>query len=147
MKIKLKLPLFILACTLITAIAIGFQALTSSKESIKYFIDDRADGLLREKKIQLTGLFESVEAEIKFIAKAPAALKAFEGFVNAWVVEGLNTNSLQNIYIHKNPNPAGKKHLLLDGLDGSKYSELHKEFHPWFRRYLEKDGYYDIFLI
>ena len=147
MKIKLKLPLFILACTLITAFAIGFEALTSSKESIKHFVDDRANVLLEEKKIQLTGLFESVEAEIKFIAKDGDALNAFDGFESAWASEKLSGNSLQNTYIHKNPNPIGKKHLLDDGLDGSKYSELHKEFHPWFRRYLEKGGYYDIFLI
>ncbi|MDP3936465.1 MAG: methyl-accepting chemotaxis protein [Alphaproteobacteria bacterium] len=147
MKIKLKLPAFIIACTLISALAIGFEALISSKQTIQHSIDKRANALLLEKKIALTALFHSIEEDVKFIAKDRNTLSAFDGFYSAWVSEKLTTESLQDTYIHKNSNPTGKKHLLNEGLDGSKYSELHNEFHPWFRRYLEKGEYYDIFLI
>ncbi|MBH1989698.1 MAG: hypothetical protein I8H80_00790 [Alphaproteobacteria bacterium] len=146
MKIKLKLPAFIIACTLITALAIGFVALTSTKKSIEHFIDERENTLLQEKKIQLTDLFHSIEEDIKFMALDESTLYAFDGFEKAWRSEKLTTHSLQDTYIHKNPNPIGKKHFLNDAHDGSKYSEVHKEFHPWFKRCLEKGGYYDIFL-
>lgn len=147
MKIKLKLPAFIIACTLITALAIGFVALTSTKKSIEHFIDERENTLLQEKKIQLTDLFDSIEEDIKFMALDESTLYAFDGFEKAWRSEKLTTYSLQDTYIHKNPNPIGKKHFLNDAQDGSKYSEIHKEFHPWFKRCLEKGGYYDIFLL
>lgn len=146
MKIKLKLPAFIIACTLITALAIGFVALVSIKESIKSAINERENTLLQEKKFQLTELFQSIEEDIKFITQDESTLSAFEEFKSAWISEKLTTNFLQDTYIHKNPNPTGKKHFLNDAQDGSKYSEIHKKFHPWFKRYLEKGKYYDIFL-
>lgn len=147
MKIKLKLPAFIIACTFMTAVVIGVQSLTSIRESIAHSVDDRATALLQEKKIQLASLFQSIETELKFMAKDGDVLLSFEGFSQAWAVEKLNKSTLQNTYIHKNPNPIGKKHLLDDSMDDLLYNKLHKEFHPWFKRYLEKGGYYDIFLI
>ena len=52
----------------------------------------------------------------------------------------------QEKYISDNPNPTGMKHKL-DSADNSLYGGLHKKYHPALRNYLEKFGYYDIFLI
>lgn len=54
---------------------------------------------------------------------------------------------LQNLYVTANPNSVGAKHLLSDAGDGSKYSKIHSIYHPIIRNYLEKFGYYDIFLV
>ncbi len=70
----------------------------------------------------------SGESPSDFIPKKPGAVR------------------LQQIYISDNPHPTGMKHQL-DSADDSLYSRLHKEFHPFMRSYLEKFGYYDIFLI
>ncbi len=51
-------------------------------------------------------------------------------------------------YIAQNPNPLGEKHKLDHApLKGEQYDRVHREFHPAFRSFLEKFGYYDIFLI
>jgi methyl-accepting chemotaxis protein len=55
--------------------------------------------------------------------------------------------ALQHAYIWANPNPLGSKHLLDSAPDQTKYSRLHDELHPIVRSYLEKFGYYDIFLV
>ena len=55
--------------------------------------------------------------------------------------------SLQYEYIQNNPNELGSKDLLDQAADGSAYSESHKLYHPIIRNYLEKFGYYDIFLV
>ncbi len=55
--------------------------------------------------------------------------------------------ALQYLYIRKNENKLGFKHLLNRAEDPSQYSELHGEIHPIIRNYLEKFGYYDIFLV
>ena len=55
--------------------------------------------------------------------------------------------SLQYYYIKTNENPLGSKHLLDAPKDKSSYSKLHKKVHPIVRQYLEKFGYYDIFLV
>lgn len=147
MKIKYKLPFFIITCTILVALSIGIMSLITVRQSVTFAIDQRSATLLTEKKIQLEELFKSLQEETKFIAQDGDTLEAFEGFKQAWELEKLTTTYLQDRYIHQNPNPLGKKHYLIDALDGSTYNELHKEFHPLFKRYLEKGGYYDIFLI
>lgn len=53
---------------------------------------------------------------------------------------------LQYNYIAANPHPTGKKSML-DAADDSAYAEVHRIYHPLLRNFLEKFGYYDIFLI
>ena len=55
--------------------------------------------------------------------------------------------TLQYQYIQKNPNKLGSKDLLDDAGDGSSYSKSHALYHPIIRSYLQKFGYYDIFLV
>ena len=54
---------------------------------------------------------------------------------------------LQNLYIQANNNAMASKHLLDAADDGSTYSQLHKRYHPPLREFLERFGFYDIFLV
>jgi PAS domain S-box-containing protein len=54
---------------------------------------------------------------------------------------------LQHLYLSDNPFEVGSKHLLEDAEDGSSYSQAHQVYHPIIRDFLEKFGYYDIFLV
>ncbi len=54
---------------------------------------------------------------------------------------------LQEQFIAANPNPTGEKHRLDDAGDGSTYSTVHARYHQIIRNFLERFGYYDIFLI
>jgi methyl-accepting chemotaxis protein len=55
--------------------------------------------------------------------------------------------ALQYLYISNNSNPLGSKDGLMNAGDGSPYSELHERYHPVFRSFLQKFGFYDIFLV
>ena len=57
------------------------------------------------------------------------------------------TQLLQYLYIAANVNSTGEKHLLDAAKDYTSYSAAHRHYHPAIRSYLEKFGYYDIFLI
>ena len=57
------------------------------------------------------------------------------------------TLALQYYYITDNENPLGNKHKLNRANDQSNYSKTHEVVHGIIRDYLEKFGYYDIFLI
>ncbi len=59
----------------------------------------------------------------------------------------VSADILQYHYISNNIHPTGEKSLLDDAGDGSAYSKVHAYYHPVMRSYLEKFGYYDIFLI
>ncbi len=54
---------------------------------------------------------------------------------------------LQYRYISSNSLPLGAKDELYDADDGSTYAKIHSKYHPIFRTFLQKFGYYDIFLI
>lgn len=53
---------------------------------------------------------------------------------------------LQYQYVSSNPNPLGKKEALDAATDATSYSRLHEKFHPIVRSYLQKFGFYDMFL-
>ncbi len=54
---------------------------------------------------------------------------------------------LQYEYIIENPNPSGEKHLMVDAEDGSVYNLAHQKYHQYLTDFIEKFGFYDIFLI
>lgn len=55
--------------------------------------------------------------------------------------------ALQNIYITKNKNAIGEKHNMLSSDDGSAYSQTHAKYHPVLKNFIERFGYYDLFII
>jgi PAS domain S-box-containing protein len=65
---------------------------------------------------------------------------------NYWP-DGSESRVLQDLYITSNPNDTGSKHLLNSASDGSSYSQVHEIYHPILRDYLDRFGYYDIFLV
>lgn len=65
---------------------------------------------------------------------------------NALKTQGNPEEILQRLYIEDNPNPTGSKEVLDYAKDGSVYSQVHKEYHHWFRHFLRQRDYYDIFL-
>ncbi len=58
-----------------------------------------------------------------------------------------SATALQNLYIIKNPNPIGNKLNMTSSDDGSNYSKAHAKFHNVFKDFVERFGYYDLFLI
>jgi methyl-accepting chemotaxis protein len=55
--------------------------------------------------------------------------------------------ALQYHYIRANANPLGAKDKLNRAADQSRYSRFHEQHHPVIRNFLEKFGFYDIFLV
>jgi len=64
-----------------------------------------------------------------------------------YLPDGDTTRLLQYLYIAANPEPTGEKHQLDAANDYTSYTAAHRLFHPIIRSYLEKFGYYDIFLV
>ncbi len=58
-----------------------------------------------------------------------------------------NALTLQSAWIAANPNPLGSKHLMASSGDGSAYDAAHRRLHPSLRQFVERFGYYDVFLI
>jgi len=63
-----------------------------------------------------------------------------------WPTNG-SARLLQQLYLADNPFDTGSKHLLDAADDGSRYSKAHRRYHSLIRNFLERFGYYDIFLV
>jgi PAS domain S-box-containing protein len=70
-----------------------------------------------------------------------------EASVSDYWPEDEDARLMQSMYITANPHPTGSKHLLDNLEDGSSYSQAHEIYHPVIRDFLERFGYYDIFLV
>ncbi len=57
------------------------------------------------------------------------------------------TETLQELYIDNNPNALGNLQNLDHAGDASSYSRVHSVYHPWFREFQQRNGYYDAFLV
>jgi anti-anti-sigma regulatory factor/HAMP domain-containing protein len=63
-----------------------------------------------------------------------------------WPEDGA-ARALQALYISSNPFAVGSKHLLDAADHPITYNRVHGQYHPVLRSYLERFGYYDIFLV
>ncbi len=67
--------------------------------------------------------------------------------VNRWIPKGKTSQILQNLYIAGNSHAIGEKHKLDAAGDRTRYSQIHGQYHPPVRKFLEEFGYYDIFMV
>ncbi|MDJ1506382.1 GAF domain-containing protein [Xanthocytophaga agilis] len=70
-----------------------------------------------------------------------------QAFAGEYLPDQKTALILQYHYISNNTHPTGQKSLLDNVGDNSEYSRIHAHYHPVMRSFLEKFGYYDIFLI
>ncbi len=112
------------------------------------------DGLhTLEEDLRFTGSdFETIDADLEayyreeFLPRLAQNLEHDPSLQDFWL-EDESAKILQYLYLADNPFEVGAKHLLDEAGDGSSYSQSHEEFHPLFRNFQEKFGYYDIFLV
>ncbi len=67
--------------------------------------------------------------------------------MSTWFPKKNITQLFQSLYISENSNPIGEKEKLNHAGDPSAYSNIHRKYHGIIRDYLERFGYYDIFLV
>lgn len=100
-------------------------------------IEDQ-ERLLKSLRSYYTSQFDSKYQNIN--GKSSNVNKLLEGI-------SLENELMQAAYIAENPFPLGEKHKMNPDNPNSKYSKAHQHYHPRFRAFLERFGYYDIFLV
>ena len=68
-------------------------------------------------------------------------------FASSYIPSNPRTKALQYLFISSNPEPVGEKDRLSTASISGLYTDAHKKYHPVFRSFLEKFGFYDLFLI
>ncbi len=152
MPISRKLIIFFLLVGVIQLTDVGELSYTEGKSAIKDLVFTRLTATRDANKQQSTDYFGFIENQIMTLSEDKMTIQAMKEFNDAFSELGdgdWNRSMIvaQKLYIYDNLNPTGDKDLLNFATDGSKYSELHKKYHPTFRNYINNFGYYDMFLV
>ncbi len=119
------------------------DAMTDFSAGFKTFKDEAFNGNTSALKGRVSAFYK------QDFANQYKTLNSGESVNASSLVSGLDEEgiALQYQYIVSNSNPLGSKNSLNAANDGSSYSQSHAEYHPHINDYLEKFGYYDIFLV
>ena len=149
LKISQKLPLLIVGLAILAAAVTGFITVNKARSDLIHAAEEKLVALQASRVNALSNYLGSIEQDLSSLSKNAYVREALLDFMNAWHELGFQGNQekiLKRLYITDNPNPTGSKEELDYAKDGSVYSKVHAEYHPWFRHFLRQRDYYDIFL-
>ncbi|PCI05642.1 MAG: hypothetical protein COB78_03335 [Hyphomicrobiales bacterium] len=147
-SLSIKLPMVIVAVALISNVCVGVGSYIYSSNSVTHQNEERLTMIVEARRQQLQQYFSAIGHDLDTISSNPNTSKAIAKFAQAWKsISDDPTKELQTKYITENPFPLGEKHKMDVAETGPLlYNITHKNFHPWFKKHLENNGYYDIFL-
>ncbi|MEZ5690309.1 MAG: methyl-accepting chemotaxis protein [Rickettsiales bacterium] len=147
LKISQKIPFVVAMTSVFTGLVVGTIGYIQASDANNVAIEEKMSALLTARSSALKSYLDSIKEDIEIVSGNENTINAVYEFSQAWdSIEHGQTNILQDLYITKNPHPVGQKEKLDYANDGSFYSEIHAKYHPWFRDFLNKRGYYDVFL-
>jgi methyl-accepting chemotaxis protein len=149
LKISQKLPILIVAMSILAAAVSGVITVNKAQTDLIEAAEQKLVALQASRVNALGNYLGSIEQDLSSLSKNPFVREALVNFINGWNEIGFQGDQrkiLQRLYITDNPNPTGSKEELDYAKDGSLYSNVHAEYHPWFRHFLRQRDYYDIFL-
>ena len=146
-RISGKIPALVFVSAVVACVAVGALSYFSNSSALETSAQDKLTALAETRRLALGDYLDTIRLDIVFQSSNPTVHEALKSFSSAWNSMGEGqTATLQRLYIDDNPNPTGSKENLDFAPDGSVYSTIHAQFHPWFRQFLRERGYYDIFL-
>lgn len=113
----------------------AFDAVVTERDLDAATIEEMRDDMRRYYDAAFAGEYRNQTG-----GKDPQASARMAGLPDATV-------ALQHAYIFSNVNPLGNKHQLDSAEHETNYDALHAKYHPSLRGFLERFGYYDIFLV
>lgn len=147
-SLTVKVTALIIILGVMAAAATAGLSYKNAKESLESETRNKLGVISQTNANALKDFIAGIDRDIKTQATNPTIRAAIKDFTEAWhAIDGNPESYLQAQYIRNNPYPTGSKEKLDFAQDGSLYSKVHGEFHPYLRTVLQDRGYYDIFLL
>lgn len=141
-KISKKLPAMIVVAGIVSACVIGVISYLKVQETVYQEQAGKLSALLNARGQELQGYLQSIEEDLNVTAKNPMVLEAMRGFKQSWdALDNGAQDYLQSTYM------TDQMENFMYASDDSLYTQMHKNYHPWFRELLLTREYYDIFLV
>ena len=113
-------------------------------EAMTSFSDAFASELMSD-QIEDTAELRSFYSQ-DFMSRARDAQAPVDNFMELWP-EDPRSQRMQRNYIAANSYPVGEKYQLDRSSDGSRYDDVHANYHPMLRDFSKRFGFYDLFLV
>jgi methyl-accepting chemotaxis protein len=146
-KIARKLPIAMAGMAALAAVASGAAGYLGAADETRKHIKEELTQAGEHQGKAIVAFLDDVAKDLGELAAIPqtrAALRQFDAAYQALPTDPVTT--LQRAYIDANPHPLGQKDKLAQADDGSAYSAVHAELHPWLHLVQRLNGYYDVFL-
>lgn len=146
--IKVKLPLAFLAFAVTPVLLIMVASAVLTKSSQLNAADAAFSAAVADRAERLELWTENVDASLLTMAAGKQTSDALTTL--SYTFDDLEADArkiLQSAYIGNNPNPPGKRDLLDRGEGQEMYHAEHVKYHNSFRTFMQKNGFYDVFLI
>jgi methyl-accepting chemotaxis protein len=146
-RIAIKLPVMVVLMIAGALAIVSYQGISAAKSALETAYSSELKALVSARADELDGYLDSIAEDLTTLQGSEQVIHALQLYTAAWDKLGDKPkDTLQNWYITENPNPTGQKEKLDFAAADSEYNAVHKNYHPWFRNFLQKRGYYDIFL-
>ncbi len=150
MKLSRKLPLYFTCFCLVLTAALATISVISLRNLSLHQAEAQFRVIAEERKHGLESWLHEIDNDMQVAVASPSTARAIDRFEFALRALGNEAErSLQDAYIHDNPNPFGEKDLLVRPVGeeySQRYHDIHASFHRGFRTLQQRGGYYDIFL-
>jgi methyl-accepting chemotaxis protein len=144
--LKIKLPLIVVGLSLMAALAVQVANTVAFKAAILQSIDDELKATTEARRGAVLDWFAVRETALVSLAASPATQDALRILSQEFALIPAATEKLKRAYITENPNPIGQKQLLDAATGPEGYHAQHARVHPYLRKEVELNNFYDIFL-
>ncbi|MDH5721820.1 MAG: methyl-accepting chemotaxis protein [Alphaproteobacteria bacterium] len=147
-KLSKKLPILFIGLSVLSAAVIGFITIQKASNNSLVREAEKLEAIAEARSRQLHVYLRSIEEDLSVMAENHYVRQALYDFKEGWDDLAVRQEArLKELYIENNPHSIGSKEKLDYAPDGSLYSQVHAEHHPWFRHLMMAHDYYDVFLI
>ena len=141
-KLRTKLLSSFLFIGLLSIAVTGWQAYQIGKTALEENSFNRLTSIRETKKQQIEFYFQQIRRQIVAFSEDPMIIEAAKQFIAAF--HEIHPNHYADtVHPYKNT-IAGDP---VQGPAGTIYDRIHEIYHPVFRTYLQRFGYYDIFIV
>lgn len=148
MRLAIKLPILIATLSLTVGTVLTFTAYREAKLIMENQLQSNFELTIETRRSGIKALLQNLDQSLLTQAENPMVVAALNSFKLSWsALKENQTRDLQAAYIDNNPFPPEQRAKLDSADTGSQYDKVHEKYHPYFLRFLETLGLYDIMLV
>ncbi|NCN05290.1 MAG: methyl-accepting chemotaxis protein [Spirochaetales bacterium] len=129
----------------ILTLAESLMTISALQEFDEAFAAIESDSPNQQRSTQAASRIQNY-VETEFFSRVADFDRSLLEPATAYIPQGYPSRILQETYITGNPNHVGQKDSFVGGRN-TPYDEHHRRYHPVIRNFLQRYGFYDIFLV